>query len=138
MSLYLVSLISFWSGVYGVNPVVALAVAKVESNFNSKAISHTGDYGIFQLNSKSFPDIKKSDLLNPEINVKLGVQYLAWNKKYCKYKENMLYLTCWNYGIGNAKKLKYPYKWPFYLKVKKTYDEMFELHRNNNFSKKEN
>lgn len=117
MTMTILSLIGLYSAMYGIDPKVALAVAKVESNLNVNAVGSKGEIGLFQIMPSTYPKVSKQDLFNPEINIKLGIQHLAWNKKYCKYRENNLFLTCYNYGIKNTEKIKYPQLWPYYKKV---------------------
>lgn len=52
-----------------------------ESKFNSRAVNHNSnsiDRGLFQLNSRSFPEIPEHDFYRPEINVSHGAAYLKW------------------------------------------------------------
>jgi len=55
---------------------IAFALAKVESNFNIRAIRKNKtsiDYGLFQLNNKSFPNVDYFDLY---VNTKIALSYL--------------------------------------------------------------
>lgn len=66
----------------GIQPALAFALAFTESSFNPRAVnhnSHSVDRGVFQLNSKSFPDLEENEFFDPSINVPLGVAYL----RYC-------------------------------------------------------
>lgn len=90
---------------YDVEPVLALAVMKTESNFNSKAVSETNDYGIMQINecnhkwlSDEFGDI---DLLNAKDNIKCGVYMLS----RIKYPDSEMKLMIYNMGSAYAKSL---------------------------------
>lgn len=117
MDLALIALIGYYSGIYGIDPNVAVAVAKVESNFKVQAVGAKGERGLFQIMPEIYPEVHPDSLFDPKVNIELGVKHLAWNKKYCKHKENRTYLVCYNYGIKNAEKVKYPYLWPYYKKV---------------------
>ena len=67
---------------YNIDPDLAFALAFSESSFRRYAVNENRnsiDRGIFQLNSRSFPNLKESDFFNPEINIPLGVAYL----RYC-------------------------------------------------------
>jgi soluble lytic murein transglycosylase-like protein len=99
--------------IYGIDPEVALNVARIESNLNPNAIGVTNDIGLFQLRPQSFPQYTKKQLLNPELNVKLGIQYIAYVKKHCKHKEKYDYLACYNAGIKKASSFKYPRLFPY-------------------------
>lgn len=117
--LIIVKMIMFYSNLYGIDPKTSLSVAEIESNFNPTAISKTGDYGIFQLQSKSFPQYKEEQLLTPEINIPEGILYLKKMKKECRFKNNNEFLICWNAGKKGANKIKHPGKFPYVLKVEK-------------------
>lgn len=117
IKIIIVKMVIFYSTLYGIDPKLALGVIQTESQFNPSAISKTGDYGIFQLNERSFPQYSKAQLLNPEINIVLGINYLVKMKKECKFKDNNEFLVCYNYGLKNARAVKYPGRWPYTKKV---------------------
>lgn len=114
----IISLILHYSALYGVDPVLALSVGYVESGLNPKAESATKDLGVFQLNPESFKGHTKAQLLDPETNIKLGLRYLAQMKRECVHKEGITWLTCYNYGPGNAKRVKYPKRFPYVRKIR--------------------
>ena len=115
----IIKLITMYSLAYNIDPKVALAVCEVESGFNINAIGITKDLGLFQLNPKSFPQYSKKQLLDPITNIELDIKYLAQMKKECKYKDNLDWLLCYNMGMKNAKKVKYPKLWPYTKRVTK-------------------
>lgn len=123
----IIKLITYYSLQYGIDPKVALSVAQIESRFNPNAIGSTFDIGVFQLNPKSFPKYTQKQLLDPKINIELGIKYLAKMQKECKHKEDINWLTCYNMGAKKAKTIRYPNLFPYIKKVKlamlKTYDE---------------
>ncbi len=58
---------------------LAFSLAWVESTFNPKAVnrnSESVDRGLFQLNSRSFPDLTEREAFDPERNAELGLAYL--------------------------------------------------------------
>lgn len=116
MSNSLIALIGFYSAIYGVDPKISLAVARVESNFNTAAIGKAGEIGLFQVKPKSV-GISAKLLKYPEINIKEGIKYLAWNKKNCKHKVDNSWLVCYNMGIGKARGVKDPKNQHYYKKV---------------------
>ena len=66
----------------GVPPALAFALAFTESRFDPNAVnqnSRSVDRRVFQLNSRSFPDLREEEFFDPAINVPLGVAYL----RYC-------------------------------------------------------
>lgn len=121
--LAILKLITYYSIIYGVNPNVAISVAAVESQFNPGAIGVTNDLGVFQLNPKSFPNYTKLQLLNPNINIMLGVKYLAKVKKECNHQEGITWVICYNTGNKNAKKIKHAKLFPYVKKVQLTMNE---------------
>ncbi len=67
---------------YNIDPELAFALSFCESGFRRYAVNENRnsiDRGLFQLNSRSFPNLKEEDFFNPEINVPLGIAYL----RYC-------------------------------------------------------
>jgi soluble lytic murein transglycosylase len=83
-------IINKYAGEYKFDPLLIMALVKVESNFASKARSHRGAIGLMQLlpstaeemaqdlNMKAFTH---DDLERPEINILLGYHYLARLRK---------------------------------------------------------
>jgi len=60
-------------------PSLALAVAKVESNFQSEALSHKGARGVMQIMPKTAEGefgVGADELWDPQLNVQLGLNYL--------------------------------------------------------------
>lgn len=121
MNPYILALIGYYSALFNVDPRISVAVAQVESNFNSRLVGSAGEIGIFQLSPESFPN---KNLKNIEVNIREGIKYLAWNKKYCSHKNDIHFLVCYNYGIENAKKVKHPEKFPYILRVKRAMKEL--------------
>jgi membrane-bound lytic murein transglycosylase MltF len=115
--LAMIKLITTYCLMYGIDPKIAVSVASVESGFNPTVIGITGDIGVFQLNPRSFPTYTVKDLQNPETNIRLGVQYLAYVKSKCSIKDDLGWLVCFNYGPKNARKVKHPLLFPYVKKV---------------------
>lgn len=59
---------------------LAFALAFTESRFRPQATNvntnHSIDRGLFQLNNRSFPQIREKDFFNPAISAKYGMQHL--------------------------------------------------------------
>jgi hypothetical protein len=69
-----------------VPPSLALAVAKIESDFNARALSTAGARGVMQImpaTARSVFGVGKDELWNARLNVQLGIDYLA--KLYRQY-----------------------------------------------------
>ena len=62
-----------------IDPRIIEAIIHVESRGNPKAISHTNDYGIMQVNWKTGRDMgySKADLLDPVKGQEAGERYLG-------------------------------------------------------------
>ena len=119
MKLMILKLIHTYALQYGMDPSICVSVAAVESQFNPNVIGITGDVGIFQLQRASFPKYTLKELLDPKLNVRLGVEYLAKTKAHCKYKNDLDWLVCYNYGITNtARHVKHPNLFPYVKRVK--------------------
>ena len=85
----------------GVDPYVALSIAKIESNFNASVKSPGGAIGLFQLS----PGTAKKLGINPYIvseNVEGGIRY--YQMLYKKYGSMDLALAAYNAGPGNVAK----------------------------------
>lgn len=63
----------------GVDPALALAIAKVESDFRPRAVSRAGARGVMQImpaTSEQEFGISRHRLFNPRVNVRIGVQFI--------------------------------------------------------------
>lgn len=87
----------------GVDPCIALSIAKIESNFNPASKSPRGAIGLFQLT----PLTAKKLGVNPYVareNVEGGLKY--YKMLYNKYGSMDLALAAYNAGPGNVAKYK--------------------------------
>lgn len=67
-----------------VPPALALAVAKVESDFNPSALSSAGARGVMQIMPKTAKDefgVNEDELWKARLNIQLGIDYLAKLRK---------------------------------------------------------
>lgn len=71
---------------YRVDPLLVLAIIRTESNFKSDAVSAKGALGLMQVMPETaewiagqlgMEELSREDILQPEINIKLGTWYLA-------------------------------------------------------------
>lgn len=115
--LALIKLITMYSLQYGIDPNIAVAVVATESSFDYNAIGITGDVGLFQLRPSSFPQYTTYQLLNPRLNIRLGVWYLSYVRKHCTHKEGVTWLICYNYGFKNAHRVKHPKLFPYIKRI---------------------
>ena len=85
----------------GLNPILAISVAKQESNFERTARSCVGAIGIFQL----MPDTARDLGVNPwhtEQNIKGGIKYLK--ALHNQFGSTRLALAAYNAGPGAVQK----------------------------------
>ena len=86
-----------------VDPALALAIAKTESNFDHSRTSHRGAVGVFQL----LPSTARSMGYNPYTqneNIKGGLTY--FKKMYQRFGDVDLALAAYNAGPGNVARYK--------------------------------
>ena len=65
-----------------ISPSLAFALSWEESRFKPTAVNRNAasvDRGLFQLNSKAFPDLSEEEMFNPDVNAKNGLSHL----RYC-------------------------------------------------------
>ncbi len=85
----------------GVDPAIALSIARTESGFRHEAKSAHGAVGVFQL----MPSTAKKMGLNPYLlndNIKGGIMY--YKMMYKMFGSMELALAAYNAGPGNVKK----------------------------------
>jgi soluble lytic murein transglycosylase len=95
---------------YKLDPILIIAIIKVESNFFRRAKSQRGAIGLMQLlpstakelsNEIGFKDFKAEDLENPEVNIHLGMFYVR--KLLDEFDNNeILALSAYNAGVSNV------------------------------------
>ena len=88
---------------YGVPGHLLKAVAKVESNYNPKAISSSGASGLMQLMPATARSLGVTDVFDAEQNINAGAKYLS--QLFKKYDGDLsLTLAGYNAGPGNVAK----------------------------------
>ena len=107
------SLIRRYSAENHVDPALAFAVVKNESNFNPKAVSNQGALGLMQLTPETFAwgqsklkekaAYRTDDLYDPEINIKFGTLILSRFLQEFHY-DNMTAVAAYHAGRGNVNK----------------------------------
>lgn len=101
---YIDKTIVVYSKKYGVEPVLIKAMIKVESNYNPKAVSSTGDMGLMQINKCH--KLKKPFDINE--NVEFGTKMMAGLLKQNNNNVRKS-LYCYNTGTNNVKKNRIPH-----------------------------
>jgi len=97
---------------YNVDPHLVAAVIRAESNFNEKAVSNRGAYGLMQImpdtalwiaQNMKLKDFKEEKLYDTEINIAMGCWYI--NNLNNEFNGNIdLVLAAYNGGRGNVQK----------------------------------
>lgn len=72
------SIVQSISAIYGIDPLLVMAVIREESGGNSKAVSSAGAEGLMQLMPGTAAELGVTDAFNPEQNVHGGIAYLAY------------------------------------------------------------
>ena len=94
-----------------IDPMLTFAIIKTESNFDEKIESKSGAVGLMQLMDKTAQEqaeklqieYKKEILYNPEVNLKLGLNY--FNMLFDYFEQNyVLAFAAYNAGLGNVQK----------------------------------
>ena len=95
----------------GIDPMLTYAIIKAESNFNEDVVSSSGAVGLMQLMEKTAEEqarrlnieYTKEILCNPELNLKLGLNYFNTLLDY--FNQNyILAFAAYNAGLGNVEK----------------------------------
>jgi len=104
----------------GVDPKIALSVAKVESGLNPTAIGRKGEIGLYQImpfnGAKYAPNISVFDI---KTNIRIGI-YLISRAKYQCSDMGQYYIICYNQGPH--RRPKYPHLHPYYKRIVANYD----------------
>lgn len=92
----------------GIDPVLGFGLVRVESSFKRTAVSWAGAVGYTQVMPATArwmdPRVRRSDLFRPDVNLKLGFEYLSYLMEY--YEGDVrLALTAYNRGPGTVDRL---------------------------------
>lgn len=88
-------------------PSLALAIAKVESNFNHQALSHAGAKGVMQIMPRTAEQsfgVSRHRLFEPQVNIELGVKFI---KKLLARYDGRLDIALSHYNGGSGVKNKH-------------------------------
>ncbi|MGE0351380.1 transglycosylase SLT domain-containing protein [Hydrogenophaga sp.] len=90
---------------FGIEPGLAYAVIKAESNFNANAVSDRNAQGLMQLIPETAARFRVRKPFDPEQNIRGGLSYLQWLLAY--FQGNVpLVLAAYNAGEGAVERFK--------------------------------
>lgn len=90
---------------------LALAIAKIESNFNPTAVGGKGEIGLFQIMPYNAP---KAALFNPKVNITIGIGLLKKMSIKCADMGDY-WVVCYN--NGSNRRPRFPYLHPYWKKL---------------------
>ena len=96
----------------GLDPHLALSMARVESGFNPKLVSPKGAIGVLQVTPRlAWHDFKvpREKLFDPNVNIRVG---LSWMKYLLKRFDHNLELSLAAYNAGVSRVVRAGYKIP--------------------------
>lgn len=94
----------------GLNPDLAVAVARVESGLNPWKVGRLGEVGLFQIR----PEFAKQNVFTIEGNVREGVRQLTYWRARCPIQQSFYWVACYNQGKRHP---RHPELLPYVRKV---------------------
>lgn len=100
---------------YEFDPLLILAIMKVESAFNPSAVSFAGAYGLLQIKPVAAEEVATvfggnsadaGDLFDPFVNVRVGVQYLSYLRDVVGRNPTRM-LAAYNLGPTHVRRYGY-------------------------------
>src|SRR6266576_3871758 len=100
------SLIIFWANRYGRDPKQVKRQIRIESGFDSMAVSPEGAQGLMQFMVDTWNDQTSpgASPFNPEANIMVGCKYMRWLEE--SLGSLRLALAAYNWGIGHVRTVR--------------------------------
>ena len=112
--------IIYYSSLFGMSPALVGAIVEHESRCNAQAIGNIGEVGLMQIRPEYTP-VSRHMLLDPKVNIIIGINKLLEAKKYCRHKKDNTFVVCFNAGIVGGNKIKNPYRTKYYKDINRLY-----------------
>lgn len=109
----IISLIEQTAITEGIDPELAVAIAKTESQLRVNAVGSLGEVGLFQLR----PEYHK--IGNVHENIKTAIKYLAEIKRKYEPSHGDAWFIFYNLGLNYSKPIRYPRLFKYYVRVMK-------------------
>jgi TPR repeat protein len=100
-----VEIVTKWAPEYRVQPHLALAIIRAESNFNPAAVSNRNAQGLMQLIPETAERFGVTKPFDPVQNIRGGLAYLRWLLAYFR-GDVTLVLAAYNAGEGAVNKYR--------------------------------
>jgi TPR repeat protein len=115
-----------WAPEYKVNPQLALAIIRTESNFNAAAVSSRSAQGLMQLIPETAARFNVTKPFDPVQNIRGGLAYLRWLLAYFR-GDVTLVAAAYNAGEGAVNKYRgvppYAETRAYVLRIRELYRE---------------
>lgn len=105
-----------------IDPNLAVSIAQVESKLNPDAVGSLGEIGIYQVRPEH-SSYSKKQLKEININIAEGMRILKNAMNKCKYKNDGLWIVCYNVGVKGGSRLSRPREFAYYVKINKLFLE---------------
>lgn len=121
---------------YQFDPLLILAIMKVESSFNPDAISNRGAFGLLQIKLIAAREVERifdvmpigsRQLLDPFVNLRIGIQYLSFLRQQVGNSQARI-LAAYNSGPTFVKQ-SHTIPKGYASKVLRTYNEILQHFR---------
>lgn len=96
----IIAMIINYANMLGIDPNVAVAVAKVESGLNPNAVGLLNEQGLFQVRPEYINGFTEQELKDIRTNIFVGLMKLKEARDNCKYNTGITFVVCYNSGMS--------------------------------------